>query len=346
MRHSILLIYTGGTIGMIEDPVSGALQPFNFEELVKNVPELKAFDLELQSVSFDPLVDSSNLGVDEWQQIVHTIESNYHAYDGFVVLHGTDTMAYTASALSFMLPGLKKPVILTGSQLPIGVPRTDGKENLITAIQLASMVKNNEAMIQEVAVYFGSALYRGNRTHKFSTENFDAIVSPNMLPLVEAGIHLNFRHELLFRPKNTMRFAPQYSLEQKVAVLRLFPGMTPDYVEAICNIKGLKGLVIQTFGSGNAPSDSAFVKALRGARDNGVQMVNITQCNQGFVEQGRYATSHQLRDLGIVSGADMTFEAGMTKMMFVLPRIQGESQFEKQMLNSLRGELTNFSSLV
>ena len=346
MKRSVLLIYTGGTIGMVEDAATRTLQPFLFEELTKQVSELQRFDLSMESVSFDPPVDSSNMGIREWQQIAQTIEEHYHQYDGFVVLHGTDTMAYSASALSFMLQGLRKPVIFTGSQLPIGVLRTDGKENLITAIQLAAMEAGGNSVIQEVAIYFGSSLYRGNRTHKHSTEDFDAIQSPNLSPLAEAGIHIHFRHDLLFRAPEGMEFRANTTLDDRVAVMKLFPGLSDQYVEAICNLPDLQCLVMETFGSGNAPTRPEFLRILKEARDRGIQIMNVTQCNEGFVEQGRYATSHQLRDLGVIPAADMTLEATVAKAMYVLPRVQSDDSFEQQMLKSLRGELTTFSALV
>lgn len=346
MTRSVLLIYTGGTIGMMEDPETGSLIPFDFEKLSAQVPELLRFDLSLKAISFDPLLDSSDLRVEHWQELAALIEEHYDSYDGFVILHGTDTMAYSASALSYMLDGLRKPVIFTGSQLPIGVLRTDGKENLITSIELASKYVHEEPVIKEVAIYFGSSLYRGNRTHKYSTEAFNAIRSPNLPALAEAGIHVQVRKDLLYNPGEISPFRVYKELEPRVVVLKLFPGICEDVVRSICNIPGVRGVVIETFGSGNAPRADWFIQTLREATDRGVFLVNVTQCNEGFVEQGRYATSEKLQALGVISAGDMTLEAALTKMIFLLPRCADRQEFEKQMLTPLRGELTISSSLV
>ncbi|WP_306642055.1 asparaginase [Sanyastnella coralliicola] len=346
MARSVLIIYTGGTIGMMEDPESRSLIPFDFEQLSHQVPELTRFDLVIDAVSFDPILDSSNIQVEHWQQMARQIESNYEQYDGFVVLHGTDTMAYSASALSFMLRGLQKPVIFTGSQLPIGVLRTDGKENLITSIQLAGMASNNTPVIREVAIYFGSALYRGNRTHKYSTEAFDAIHSPNLPALAEAGIHVQFRTNLFPVVSEETPFSVQYEMDSRVAVLKLFPGIRKEVVQGICSTPNLKGLIIETFGSGNSPDLPWFIEELGKLREKGVFMVNVTQCSEGFVEQGRYATSTSMMELGVIPAADMTFEAALTKMMYLIPQCGDVETFGNQMLTPMRGELTSYSSLV
>lgn len=331
---------------MVADPHGRGLMPLDFNHLKERVPELSRLELEIAYEAFDPPVDSSDISIAHWQDIARRIATNYERYDGFVVLHGTDTMAYTASALSFMLRGLAKPVILTGSQLPIGVLRTDGRENLITAIQLAALEKRGSAYVQEVAVYFGSSLYRGNRTHKYSAEDLDAFHSPNLSPLAEAGIHLQFRNDLLIRKGEDAKLELQESMEDAVAVLTLFPGISEAVVRQVCRTPGLRGLVLHTFGSGNGPTAGWFIDALRDARSAGVEIVNITQCSSGFVEQGRYATSSAFTELGIVPGGDMTLEAAVTKLMHVLGHCSDSQEVARRMMDSLSGELTTYSSLV
>lgn len=346
MKRSVLLIYTGGTIGMVARTEGGELEPFDFNHLLEQVPELQRLDVDLGCEAFDPPVDSSDMNIERWQQIVKIIVESYDRYDGFVVLHGTDTMAYTASALSFMLGNLGKPVILTGSQLPIGVLRTDGKENLITAIHLAALEKGGGAYVQEVAIYFGTSLYRGNRTHKFSAEDFNAFKSPNLAPLAEAGIHLQFRQDLLRRPAAGCALDVQLKLEDRVAVLRLFPGISEHVVSGFCQLPGLRGLVLETYGSGNGPTAPWFKKALEGAVSSGITLLNVTQCASGFVEQGRYASSRAFGAVGVIAGGDMTLEAAVTKLMHVLGQTSDADQIARLMHTSLRGELTTYSSLV
>jgi L-asparaginase len=346
MGKSILLIYTGGTIGMVADTHTGGLSPFDFEHLLDQVPELQRLDIHLDCSAFDPPVDSSDMNQGHWLEIAQTIVENYGKYDGFVVLHGTDTMAYSASAVSFMLRNLAKPVIFTGSQLPVGVLRTDGKENLITAIHLAALEKQGDPYVQEVAIYFGSSLFRANRTHKYSAEDFNAFHSPNLAPLAEAGIHLQFRHDLLLRPMPGSEITLLNKVDDRVAVLKLFPGISEQVVKSICEIEQLRGLVIETFGSGNGPTAKWFVDAMRLARSRGVNIVNVTQCSSGFVEQGRYATSASFTDLGVIPGGDMTLEAAITKLMHVIAYHRNENDIALAMMTSLSGELTTYSSLV
>lgn len=331
---------------MVANSESGELEPFDFDHLLQQVSELQRLDVHLGCEAFDPPVDSSDMSIERWQQLARTILNNYDHYDGFVVLHGTDTMAYTASALSFMLGNLSKPVILTGSQLPIGVLRTDGKENLITAIHLAALEKGDVPYIQEVAIYFGTSLYRGNRTHKYSAEDFNAFKSPNLAPLAEAGIHLQFRHDLLLQSNPNEGLDARLELDDRVAVLRLFPGLSEHLVRGVCELSGLQGLVIETYGSGNGPTDTWFRKALEGAVNRGVTVLNVTQCASGFVEQGRYASSKTFGALGIIAGGDMTLEAAVTKLMHVLGRTSDRDEIARYMHASLRGELTTYSSLV
>jgi L-asparaginase len=343
MNSSILLIYTGGTIGMMEDLATGSLMPFDFKHLQDYVPELTRFKCNIESVSFDEPIDSSDVDIATWQQIARMVEVNYEHYDGFVVLHGTDTMAYSASALSFMLRHLAKPVIFTGSQLPIGKLRTDGKENLITAIEIASARKNNEPVVQEVAIYFESQLYRGNRTHKYNTENFDAFQSANFPSLADAGVHIFYRLDLLLRPNG--QFAVQLNMDNNVAVLKIFPAINTAILEGILNIKNLRGLILETFGAGNFPQRPELHAMLQQAIAKGVVIVNVSQCNKGFVEQGRYETSHALQKMGVIGGFDMTTEAALTKLMFLLGHHTDNEWVKQQMMTSMCGELTSYSSL-
>ncbi|HOT89715.1 MAG TPA: asparaginase, partial [Bacteroidales bacterium] len=260
-KTSILIIYTGGTIGMIEDAQSGALKTFNFDHLFNEIPELKKYNLRIASFSFDPLIDSSNMNPSNWIKIASTIKENYQAYDGFVILHGSDTMAYTASALSFMLENLAKPVILTGSQLPIGVIRTDGKENLLTAIEIAAAQKDGKPMVPEVCIYFENNLYRGNRTHKFNAENFSAFISANYPSLAKVGVHIRYNHQAILSPKINFLIV-HTKLDQNIAILKLFPGINQTVVDATLEKKGLKAVILETYGSGNAPTDSWFLNSL------------------------------------------------------------------------------------
>lgn len=339
-----LLIYTGGTIGMMENPENGSLIPLNFNELQNYIPELRKFANDLDVQAFETPIDSSDVNVATWQSIASIIEENYDQYSGFVILHGTDTMAYTASALSFMLDGLAKPVILTGSQLPIGRLRTDGKENLITAIEIATARRNGEPVIQEVAVLFDSKLFRGNRTHKFSTENFDAFSSPNYDDLASIGIHILYNHQKLLR-KEKNRLNVHSVFQTDVAILKIFPGMSKGYVQAVLNIPNLKGLILETYGSGNAPKESWFINELQQAAQREIVILNVTQCSKGFVEQGLYQTSAALQQIGIVGGADMTTEAALTKMMFLLGKGLSGKALKEQLALPIAGELTTFSSL-
>jgi len=342
-NSAILLIYTGGTIGMMEDAASGTLMPFDFSHLMDYLPELKRFNFAIDVVSFDDPIDSSDVDVVTWQKIAQIIEVNYDHFDGFVVLHGTDTMAFSASALSFMLEGLTKPVIFTGAQLPIGKLRTDGKENLITAIELAAAKRNGESIIQEVAIYFESRLYRGNRTHKYNTENFDAFESANFPALAEAGIHLSYSHENLYRSE-VKTLAVKRDFDSRVAILKIFPGMREEMIAPFFNNSELKGLIIETFGSGNVPTLPWLVSLLKSAVNRGLVILNISQCNKGFVEQGRYETSMSLREAGVIGGADMTIESAIIKMMFLLGQSNQPEVVRERLMIPLRGELTSFSS--
>jgi L-asparaginase len=339
-QQSILLIYTGGTIGMVQDIKTGSLVPFNFEHLTAQVPELERFNLNLSHIAFQPAIDSSDMQPEVWIKLAELIRDNYEKYDGFVILHGSDTMAFTASALSFMLGNLAKPVILTGSQLPIGIIRTDGKENLITAIEIAA-AKNGEGapVVPEVAIYFEYKLYRGNRTHKYNAEHFDAFKSPNYPELAEAGVHIQYNHPFISAaPKKPLQVYTQ--LNTDVAVLKLFPGISRKVVNAVLSIKGIKAVVMETFGSGNGPTLDWFIDELRQAIASGVIVYNVTQCNRGAVIQGKYETSKAFKEIGVVSGADITTEAAITKLMFLLGRGLDTKTITQQLNGSIAGELS------
>ena len=339
-RTKILLIYTGGTIGMQKDLSSGALKAFNFSKLLQKIPELKQLDCEIETLSFETPIDSSDMNPSHWISIAGMIQSNYAAFDGFVVLHGSDTMSYTASALSFMFENLAKPVILTGSQLPIGDLRTDAKENLITAIQIASLQQNNNAVITEVCLYFEYKLYRGNRTTKINSENFNAFCSPNYPALVESGVNLNLKSDLFLTNDGAKDLIVHDSFDTNVVILKMFPGMSESVFSAILNIPNLKGIVLETYGAGNATTDEWFIKALTQAIENGKHIVNVTQCPTGTVNMGQYETSSILKQIGIISGKDSTTEAAITKLMFLLGQNTAPNHFKTVFETSLRGEMT------
>jgi len=335
----ILLIYTGGTIGMVLDSESNAFIPFDFENLQAQIPELKQLDCDLAVHSYEPSIDSSNMHPKVWVQLVETIEESYMAYDGFVILHGSDTMAYTASALSFMLEHLNKPVVLTGSQLPSGVPRTDAKENLITAIEIASSYRNEVPEVPEVCVYFEYQLYRGNRTHKVNAENFEAFASVNYSPLAEAGVHLKFNRSYV-RSVNQESLQVHKKFNPNIGVLKLFPGITESAVKNILNHPETEAVILETFGAGNAPTTKWFLSALAEAIERGVLILNVSQCVGGSVDLGRYETSKALKDLGVLSAQDMTFEASLTKLMFVLAHVEDKAERIALITSNLRGELS------
>lgn len=338
-KPAILLIYTGGTIGMIKDFETGALKAFNFDQLLERIPELHLLDCTIDTYSFDEPIDSSDMNPEHWITIAEVIEKNYEAFDGFVVLHGSDTMSYTASALSFMLKNLAKPVILTGSQLPIGDLRTDAKENLITAIQIASLQENNQPVIKEVGLYFEYKLYRGNRSTKISAEHFNAFTSPNLPHLAESGVHLKVNEHVLDDFYTSNQLEVQKELDTNVVVLKIFPGITQKVLEAILAIEDLKGLVIETFGSGNAPTEYWFINTLQKAIDRGIHIVNVTQCWGGSVDMGKYETGTALKQIGVISGHDITTEAAITKMMLLLPQNLSSQQFSKAFQKPFCGEL-------
>jgi L-asparaginase len=337
---SVLLIYTGGTIGMVNDPETGSLVPIDFEHISDQVPELRKFGYNLRSFSFDPVSDSSNVDPEIWVKMATVIEENYEDYDGFVVLHGTDTMAYSASALSFMLENLKKPVIFTGSQLPIGVLRTDGKENLITAIEIAASQNNGKPIVPEVCIYFDNKLTRGNRTTKISAEHFDAFDSPNYAPLAEVGLHIRFNSNFINYPDPKNNLIVHKTFNNNIAVLKLFPGINLNFVKAIVNTAGLEAIIIETFGSGNAPTYSWFNEELKWFMSGGGIIINITQCHGGSVEMGLYETSREMLKAGVLSGRDITSEASVTKLMHLLGTFSDREKIVSSINKSLAGEIT------
>jgi L-asparaginase len=338
-KAKILLIYTGGTIGMKKDFATGALKAFNFSKLLQRIPELKLLDCEIESISFENPIDSSNMNPEKWVQLATIIEDNYSAFDGFVVLHGSDTMSYTASALSFMMEHLAKPIIFTGSQLPIGDLRTDAKENLITAIQIASLRENGRAVIQEVGLYFEYKLYRANRTTKINAEHFKAFTSPNYSFLIESGVHLKMNPDLFLSTNENAGLVVHKNLDTNVIILKLFPGISEQVIAAVVAIPNLKGIVLETYGAGNAPTDEWLLAVLQKAIQNGIHIINVTQCSGGSVRMGQYETSTALREIGVISGKDITTEAAITKLMYLLGQNVLAPNFKEQFETSLRGEI-------
>ena len=337
---TILLTYTGGTIGMVKDYETGTLKNFNFDKLLQHIPEINHLNCNIETVSFDEPIDSSNMNPEDWIAIAEIVEQNYSKYDGFVILHGSDTMAYTASALSFIFKNLSKPVILTGSQLPIGDLRTDAKENLITSIEIASTQEKGKPIIQEVCLYFEYKLYRGNRTTKVNSEQFEAFVSPNFPSLGESGVHLKFSKMHLHKGEVSDKLLISKSIGGYIGLLKLFPGISRKFVENIMALEGLNGIIIETFGSGNAPTDEWFLKSLKKAIKSGVHIVNVTQCIGGSVIMGQYDTSREMESMGVISGHDITTESALAKMMYLIGEKVPKEAFKTTFETSLRGEIT------
>ena len=341
MTSKVLLIYTGGTIGMDRNPQTGALEPFDFVRLLCRVPELAQLPTEIATYQFTPPIDSSDMSPTAWSRLAHIVSDHYDDYDGFVILHGTDTMAYTASALSFMLQNLTKPVILTGSQLPIGQLRTDGKENIITSIEMAAARhQDGTAIVPEVGIYFNGHLLRGNRTTKQSADEFNAFESFNYPHLADAGVNIAYHEELIHRPDYRKKMTPYFDLDAGVFIFSLFPGVREDLIRHIIATPGLHSIVMRTFGSGNAPQAPWLISALREATRRGTVVVNISQCLQGCVEMGRYDTGYQLKEAGVVSGHDSTVEAAVTKLMHLQARYDNPDQVRRLMNQSLCGEIS------
>jgi L-asparaginase len=340
-KAKILIIYTGGTIGMKENIESGALSPVNFSEISNEIPEIRKFNFQIDSIEFDTPIDSSDIDFNFWKKLANIIFDNYKKYTGFVVLHGTDTMAFTASMLSFMFVNLNKPVIFTGSQLPIGMLRTDGKENLISAIEIAAAKENNQSVVPEVCIYFENRLFRGNRTRKSNAEYFNAFASENYPNLANVGINIKYNYKYINYPTKQLDcFSVNTKIENRVGVLKLFPGITKEFVNAIVNTSNIKALVLETFGSGNAITKKWFLDILKNANKKGLVIANVTQCSAGSVQQGKYQTSVGLIDAGVISGNDITTEAAITKLMHLLAQNYSIEEVKKQFETSISGEMS------
>jgi len=342
MKSSVLIIYTGGTIGMKEDPVVGTLKPFDFSQIKAEVPELNKFNVKIDSFTFDPLIDSSDVEPSIWVQLAEIIRDRYEEYDGFVVLHGTDTMAYSASALSFMLEGLTKPVVFTGSQLPIGVPRTDGKENLISAVEIAAEKDyEGHARVPEVCIYFDSQLLRGNRSTKYSAEAFNAFTSPNCPPLAEAGISIRYNTDVIRKPVYwDAMLRVQTHLDTRVAILKVHPGMTPQVMRSVIADPLTRACIIETYGSGNALSKPWFLELIEEADHMGKILLNVTQCKSGTVNMDLYATGAGLKHAGVLSGADITTEAALGKLFSLMGRSDNNQWVKTMLEKNLCGEIS------
>ncbi|TXD54171.1 MULTISPECIES: asparaginase [unclassified Polaribacter] len=341
-KPNILIVYTGGTIGMIKDYKTKALKAFDFSQIIENIPELEQLNCNIKSISFEDPIDSSNMNILFYKELAETIETNYRKFDGFVVLTGSDTMSYISSAISFMFENLQKPIIFTGSQLPIGDLRTDAKENLITSIEIACSQKDGKPIISEVCLYFEYKLYRANRTTKINAEQFEAFTSMNYPALAESGVHLNFNEYFLYKPKGGLKdLIVRKELIDDLVILKLFPGITENVVHSILNISNLKGVVLETYGAGNALDKPWFLNLLKVAISKNIKIINVTQCAGGSVMQGHYETSLGLKEIGIISGKDITTESAVAKLMYLLNKNLSVKEFTFYFEKPLRGEISD-----
>lgn len=339
ITSSVLIIYTGGTLGMAYDD-SGALVPFNFGQILEKIPNLTNMNVAITVISFPEPIDSSNVNMHHWVDMAYIIFENYDSYDGFVVLHGTDTMAYSASMLSYMLQGLSKPVIFTGAQLPISAMRSDARENLMTSLEIATGKVNGKPIVPEVCIFFNHMLLRGNRAKKVQSVHFDAFESENYPPLAESGIVIDYNYAAIRPYEEGTKLKYLNKLDNNVIVVKLFPGITAKVLDSCFDIPGLRGVILETYGSGNSPSESWFINSLEKAVKKGLIILNVSQCNGGRVIQGRYETSKDLKRIGILSGGDITTEAAITKMMYLLGNETSDAEIRKKLVTPISGEMS------